>query len=479
MLNGMDFETTLEKFRAAGQEQVFQFWDSLSEDQRKDLLEQADSIDLEELQELVEIHLEGEGEEPVSFEDLEPAPYVALPDRGGDKGAWQEAKQIGRDALQQGKVAAFVVAGGQGTRLGYDGPKGTFPVTPVREKPLFQVFAEKIQGAEMIYETTIPWFIMTSQINDAQTRKFFEINQYFGLREDQVHFFTQGLMPAVDPAGKIILEEPGTIAMSPDGHGGSLRALVRSGAVDTMKEQGIEYLSYFQVDNPLVQVIDPYFVGFHVSRESEMSSKMVAKTYAEEKVGVFCRQEDELCVVEYSDLPESLMKKQDEEGQLKFSAGSIAIHMLSRDFIQKVGSGENPDFRLPFHRADKKIQTVDEDGNPVHPDEPNGVKFEMFVFDALPFAQNPVITECRREDEFSPVKNAEGKDSPQTCREAQLKKAARWFAAAGSPLETDEEGLPLIKVEISPLFATNQQAFMNKWQAMEPRPPLVDGLVLE
>lgn len=474
----MEFETILDRFRAAGQEHVFQYWDTLNEDQQKHLLEQAKSIDLGELQELINTHLQG-AEEDANFENLEPAPYVALPDRGGNASEWEEAKRIGRSALQDGKVAAFVVAGGQGTRLGYNGPKGTFPVTPIQEKPLFQLFAEKIQGAEMIYETTILWFIMTSQINDAETRKFFEINQYFGLRKDQVTFFTQGLMPAVSPVGKIMLEDRGTIAMSPDGHGGSLRALVRSGAVKAMEEKGIDYLSYFQVDNPLIQAIDPYFIGFHISNRSDMSSKMLAKAYPEEKVGVFCLQEGKTCVVEYSDLPEDLMQATDEKGNLKFSAGSIAIHILSRDFIHKVGSGENPDFRLPFHRAHKKIQTLDGEGNSVQPEEPNGYKFEMFVFDALPFAQNPSTIECRREDEFAPVKNAEGQDSPQTCKEAQLKKAARWFAAAGAPLETDAEGVPTISVEISPLFATNEQAFVNKWQAMEPRPPLVDGLVLE
>jgi len=476
----MNEQEIISRFETAGQEQVFRFYDQLDAEERKALLAQASEIDLDEIAELVRIHLFGE-EQSVKEDlcSLEPAPYIPVPERGGDIQVWQKATRIGVDALRGGEVAAFVVAGGQGTRLGYDGPKGTFPITPVRRKPLFQVFAEKIRAAESVYEREIPWFIMTSRMNHEQTCRFFEENSYFGLSESQVFIFTQGLMPAVDSRGKIMLETPGKIAMSPDGHGGSLRALVRSGSVKEMEARGIQYLSYFQVDNPLVNVIDPAFIGFHISRESRMSSKMVPKAYPEEKVGVFCVQDNKTRVVEYSDLPETLMKATDEQGNLKFSAGSIAIHILSRDFIRKVGEGEEEAFRLPFHRAHKAIGTVDSEGNPVKPDSPNGYKFEMFVFDALPFAGEPVIMECRREEEFSPVKNSEGKDSPETCRRDQIRKAASWLIAAGEPVILSEEGLPDFNIEISPLFAETQQEFIEKWKQLQPKPPLTGDLVLE
>lgn len=477
----MDEATILSRFEKAGQSQVFRFFPDLDDDRKQHLLAQANSIDLDEIDELIANHLrDGDPARHPSFEQLAPAPYIPLPENGGDTAAWEAAEKTGAEALRAGRVAAFTVAGGQGTRLGYDGPKGTFPVTPVRKKMLFRVFAEKILAAQAAFECRIPWFIMTSQINDQATRECFESNHYFGLDPEQVVLFTQGLMPAVDSGGKILLSAPHEIAMSPDGHGGSLRALVRSGAIETMKRAGIDIISYFQVDNPLVQAIDPAFIGFHLRNQSEMSSKMVPKEYPEEKVGVFCEQDGNTIVVEYSDLPEELMKATDPEGNLRFAAGSIAIHILSRDFVEKVGGGEHAAYRLPFHRAHKKIGTVSDSGQPVEPSEPNGYKFEMFVFDALPFAENPTTLECRREDEFAPVKNARGKDSPQTCSEAQLRQAARWFRAAGDDnLEILENGLPAIRLEISPLFATNEQAFVTKWNAMQPRPPLVDGLVLE
>ncbi|MEM9227813.1 MAG: UTP--glucose-1-phosphate uridylyltransferase, partial [Verrucomicrobiota bacterium] len=250
-------------FEEHNQAQVFRFWDTLIEDERKALCEQAAQIDLKEVARLVEELVIGQGAHGVDVTDLEPAPFIPLVRNGGDAAAWDEARAIGEEALKAGRVAAFVVAGGQGTRLGFDGPKGTYPVTPVRENSLFQVFAEKLLAAQRRYGKPIPWFIMTSYLNYEPTVRFFEEHAYFGLDESEVHFFQQGLMPVVDYEGKILLEAPGRIAMSPDGHGGSLRALVRSGAVAKMEEAGIDAISYFQVDNPLVKCIDPAFIGFH------------------------------------------------------------------------------------------------------------------------------------------------------------------------------------------------------------------------
>ncbi|MBC2594667.1 UDPGP type 1 family protein [Ruficoccus amylovorans] len=473
-----DHAALREKFKAAGQEQVFRFWDQLSGEERESLCAQAGQIDLKEIDRLVEDLVFGQGAQGIDLSDLEPAPYTPLPSQGGDAAEWAEAKALGEKALKAGRVAAFVVAGGQGTRLGFDGPKGTYPVTPVRKHSLFQVFAEKILAASRRYGKPVPWFIMTSHINHAATVKFFEQHAYFGLDEEHVHFFQQGLMPAVDYDGKVLLEEPGKIAMSPDGHGGSLRALVRSGAVATMEKLGIDIVSYFQVDNPLIKIIDPAFIGFHLKGQSEMSSKMLPKAHAREKVGHFCVQRGKTVVVEYSDMPDELAEARDDKGQLRFLGGSIAIHILSREFIGRMG-GNNPDASLPFHRADKKIAVVTAEGHQMKPDAPNGVKFEMFVFDALPFAQNPVIIETSRADDFSPVKNAEGDDSPKTSREDQLREYARWLAAAGVKVEQDGRGLPAISFEISPLFADSQDAFVEAWKKLENPPAIVEGLVIE
>ena len=415
----------------------------------------------------------------LNLDGLAPAPYEPRPEKGGDAKAWAEAKSVGEAALRAGRVAAFTVAGGQGTRLGYDGPKGTFPVTPVKAKTLFQVFAEKIRAAGARYGKPVHWFIMTSHANHAATETFFTEHGFFGLDRSQVHFFRQGRMPAVDLDGKILLESKSTIAMSPDGHGGSLRALDRSGALDLMEKAGIDILSYFQVDNPLVRGIDPAFIGWHVLGGSEMSSKMVPKAYAGEKVGHFCTQNGQTIVIEYSDLPKSYQEETDPAtGGLRYLAGSIAIHVFDTKFIRRMANG-GEGVALPFHRADKKIPTIDAAGNAVKPDKPNGVKFEMFVFDALPFAKNPVIIETLRADDFSPVKNAEGLDSPKTCADDQLRQFTRWLTANGASVPADATGLPPFAVEVSPLFGYDEDSFADAWKKLPAKPAITAGLYLE
>ncbi len=452
----MNIEQIRDAYERAGQGQVFRFWDRLDADQKEKLAAQLVEVDLAEIQNLVDTLVKGQGEGDVDFDRLQPAPYIPLPEEGGDPAQWSKAREVGEEALRAGRVAAFTVAGGQGTRLGFDGPKGTFPVTPVRGATLFQVFAEKILCARRLYEVSIPWFIMTSRINHEETVRFFEENEYFGLGEEEVVFFSQGMMPAVDFEGKLVLESPDSLALSPDGHGGSLRALVRSGATAEMRKRGIDTISYFQVDNPLVRVIDPTFIGFHLLASSEMSSKMIPKAYPGEKVGHFTLLEGKLTVIEYSDLPEELAEQTDEQGCLRFRAGSIAIHIFSRDFVERMGGNEGG---LPMHRADKKIGTADEDGITRKPEQPNGVKFEMFVFDALPEARNPVVIETARDEDFSPVKNAQGLDSPDTCRRDLLRQYARWLKDVGVDVPSDENGVPDRVFEISPLRGFDRQSF--------------------
>ena len=483
----------IEKFRHAGQSQVFAFFDRLAPEAQRRLLDEAAEIDLTEVDRLTRTLLAPHAAAGVDLSDLAPAPYERRPEHGGDAAAWARAKAAGEAALRAGRVAAFTVAGGQGTRLGYDGPKGTFRVTPVKQKPLFQVFAEKIRAAGVRYSRPVHWFIMTSHANHEATEAFFAEHKCFGLDRARVHFFRQGRMPAVDFEGKILLETTSSLALSPDGHGGSLRALDRSGALDLMKREGVDTLSYFQVDNPLVRSIDPAFIGWHVLRGSEMTSKMVPKAYAEEKVGVFCSQRGRIVVVEYSDLPMAMQRETDAAGQLRYLAGSIAIHVLDREFVRRMahstvstgspqaGSGQaagDQGVAMPFHRADKKIPTVDTAGEPVRPVKANGVKFEMFVFDAVPFAKNPLVIETLRADDFSPVKNAEGVDSPATCHADQLRQFGRWLKANGAVIDTDATGLPRVAFEVSPLFGYDEDSFAEAWKKLSPKPALTDGLYL-
>jgi len=502
----MTIDELIASFRAANQAQVFAFWDQLNAAQRAELAAQAAEVDLAEVERLNRTLVFKSAGGGANLEGLSPAPVTLLPANGGDAAAWASARAQGEAALSAGRVAAFTVAGGQGTRLGYDGPKGTFPVTPVKQKTLFQVFAEKIKAAGARYGKPLHWFIMTSHANHAQTEAFFAEHKHFGLDRGRVHFFRQGRMPAVGFDGKILLETKDSLALSPDGHGGSLRALYRSGALDLMKAENVDTLSYFQVDNPLVRCIDAAFIGFHLAAKSEMSSKMVPKAYPEEKVGHFCLQDGKIVVVEYSDMPVAMQRETLASGALRYSAGSIAIHVIDREFArrmagggsqlsdggyslsggkqvapitsntQPIAAGAAP--ALPFHRADKKIVTVDAGGNPVKPEKANGVKFEMFVFDAIPYARNSIVIETARADDFSPVKNAAGVDSPQTCREDQLRQFARWFQGANVAIDTDATGLPRQAVEVSPLFGYDQETFTESWGRLANRPVIADGLYL-
>lgn len=470
-------QSLIDAFRRAGQGHVFSFLDRLGPAEQSRLFAQAAEVDLTELGNLTRTLLGGAA--ATDLGDLTPAPYVPLPENGGDSEKWIQARAAGEEALRAGRVAAFTVAGGQGTRLGFDGPKGTYPVTPVRRRPLFAVFADKLRAAQRRYGRRIPWFILTSHQNHEATEAFLARNGWFGLSAEQVLCLRQGRMPAVDPSGRILLESPSSLALSPDGHGGSLRALERAGAFDRMEAAGNDVISYFQVDNPLVRAIDPAFIGWHLLAGSDMSSKMVPKAYPEEKVGLFCRQRGRTCVIEYSDLPLERQREVDPAtGRLRFLAGSIAIHLFSRDFARRVARGEGGR-ALPFHRAEKKVPTIDSEGRPVQPDRPNGIKFEMFVFDALPFAANPLVVETDRAGDFAPVKNADGVDSPATCREAQLRLFAGWLRACGAEIPVDADGRPPFPIEVSPLFGDDLASFAESWRRLEPKPsPIPPGLCL-
>jgi UDP-N-acetylglucosamine/UDP-N-acetylgalactosamine diphosphorylase len=256
-------------------------------------------------------------------------------------------------------------------------------------------------------------------------------------------------MPAVGYDGKLLMAAKDSLALSPDGHGGTLLALRKSGMLDDMQTRGIEFLSYFQVDNPLVPVVDKRFIGLHKLEDSEMSAITLAKTNAHEKVGNFCVAEGKLYVIEYSDLPEELASAVDEKGQLKFIAGSPAIHVISRTFIERLTDGGR--LELDWHRADKKIKCIDRAGNPVEPAEPNGVKLESFIFDALKLAGKTMIFEADRKEEFAPTKNATGVDSVESCRAMLIDRDARRLERCGVTVPRKADGTVDATVEISPL----------------------------
>ena len=418
-----------EKLRFYGQEHLIEALEKGTQEERGSLKAQLEELDFARLDHLIREYVLQKKVFTVP-DDLSPAPFFPFPPRtDAQKAYYAKAEEEGKRLLRSGKVGMLTVAGGQGTRLGYDGPKGTFPITPVRGKSLFQYFAEKLRRVSEKYGSVLHWFIMTSKINDAATKAFFSSHRYFGFPAENIHFFTQGTMPAVGYDGKLLLGGPGTLALSPDGHGGTFLALKRSGTLAKIQELGIEYLSYFQVDNPLVPMADPLFLGLHRLEGSEMSSRMLPKTNAKEKLGNFCITKGKLTIIEYSDMPDALAERKNPDGTLSFLAGSPAIHVISTSFAARLT--EKGFLDLPWHRADKKVPFLDAQGVLVKPETPNAVKLESFIFDALPLAEHPVILEGAREKHFAPTKNPTGVDSVESCRKMLSDRDASRLALAG------------------------------------------------
>ena len=431
----MNYTEAEKLLKKCGQEHVLAFWKKLGKRDQAALLEQIAKIDPKSVQYCAE-SLKTGADVPDSSKGK--APKVAV--LKGKKLA--EAVQLGEKELKAGKVAALLVAGGQGSRLGYDGPKGCYSIGPVTGAPLFYFHARKILAKSNRYGKPIPWYIMTSEANNAATVKCFEDNNYFGLDKKNVFFFTQGMWPGMTAEGKIILDQPGHIFMSPDGHGGLLAALKRSGALADMKKRGIKSVFFFQVDNPMVEIADPAFIGYHVQMKSEYSLKLCAKRDPKEKVGMPMQFGKTYRMVEYTEMTDEQCNRLDKDGNLYFLYGSPAIHVFDRGFLEREAGKA-----MPLHLAFKKIPFVDQKGKVVKPSEPNGYKFEKFIFDILPNAASAAFLAFDQKEEFSPVKNAEGNDSPATCKADMQAKWRKWLSACGIEVA---DGVP---VEIDPGYA--------------------------
>ena len=366
------------------------------------------------------------------------APIPVLPEAGS-----VEDRASGEAALSRGEVAALLVAGGQGSRLGFDKPKGMFPVGPVSGATLFQIHAEKVLALSRRYGKPVPLLVMTSPATHDDTEAFFREHRFFGLAESDVTFFQQATMPALDLAtGKLLLEAPEKLFLSPNGHGGTLTALAETGLLPEIKARGVKHVFYFQVDNPLVKVCDPGFLGRHIAAHSEASSKVVYKEQPHEKVGVLAVVDGKCGIVEYSDLPEAMAEERESDSTLRYRAGSPAIHIFSVPFLERVtarGTG------LAFHVAKKKVEYFDPTLNRVvKPEAENALKFEKFVFDALPMAERWLAVATSRSEEFAPLKNATGSDTIEDVHRAMISLHTGWLNAAG--IATNDHA-----VEVSPL----------------------------
>lgn len=431
---GQTLEELGPRVQSAGQGHLLAFAHELSADDKAALARELSAIDWDALPSVISRYRTAGAAEAMG--DLEPPVVCCINGTSGDVAVDADAaRAAGLDLIRSGKVAALTVAGGQGTRLGFDGPKGTLPIGPASGRTLFEVFADQISAASAWAGRPIPWLVMTSPQNHEQTLAFFEERDWLGLEREQLRFFQQGVMPSFCPESKrLLLASKGSLATNPDGHGGVVRALIRSGELERLENEGVEHLSYFQVDNPLVPPLDPVFLGAHAGAggapsSGEFSSKMVAKASASEKVGVFARSGGRTRVVEYSDLPQELAEATMDSGRLKFEAGSVAIHAASVAFLRSIDeAGEDA---LPFHRAFKKVPHLDDKGNLVEPSEPNAVKLERFVFDAIPVARQSLVLRVDREREFAPTKNPSGVDSVESARVMQSERAGQWLCSRG------------------------------------------------
>lgn len=444
--------TLRQTLQSYGQTEVLRFWDELDDAGRSKLSEQLSAVDLEQLATLIDAR-----DEQIDFaamaERAESPPHVRA-DGSGTGWSIDEARQAGREALTAGRVAAVIVAGGQGTRLGFDKPKGMYPIGPVSGRTLFEIFADNLRAIAHRHQTTIPWYVMVSDATDEQTRDYFESKDYFGLGRDNVRIFKQGTMPAVGHDGKLLLSDKDALALSPDGHGGTPAALERNGVLDDCDRRGVDILSYIQVDNPLANVCDPVLIGHHRLARSEMTTQVVRKRYPKERVGNVVAVDGNVTIIEYSDLPDTAAEATNSQGELKLWAGNIAVHVIDVNFLRRMNADKNA---LPFHRANKKVPHLDHDGKRIEPDTPNATKFEKFIFDLLPQAANAFVVESSPAESFAPVKNADGAetDTPLLAKAALADLHRRWLIDAGVDVADDAT------VEIHPSVAMSSNDLVN------------------
>ncbi len=443
-----------QKVRVYGQGHILRFWDEIDEQDKNALVGDIKQIDFHLIEQVKPLLMD----QTIHTRRVRKPDVIFIPGTEEGRIRRHKAQKYGEALIASSKTAVFTAAGGQSSRLGIDAPKGTFPVSPIRGKSLFQVHAEKIAFMQQKFHVHIPWIIMVSETNREKTEEFFERNGFFGLRRGFVRFIEQTMFPAMDGEGKLFLKGKSRLFMSPGGHGGTFSTLKNSGTRTWLQEMGVEEIFYFQVDNVLVKVLDPVFLGYHMLSRSEMSSKCVKKRNPEEKLGIFVVEDGKVTVVEYSEL-DSVVLEGGGDPRLELIAGNIAIHAINLDFAARITANEP---KLPFHIAHKKIPHLKPDGRVFEPDRPNGYKTETFIFDALKCTDRSIIMEVSRKAEFSPLKNRTGEDSPDTVFRDQQLLFADWFESAGIRVPRKPDGTSLYRLEVSPLFASCKEDFVSK-----------------
>ncbi|CAH8264772.1 unnamed protein product [Arabidopsis lyrata] len=447
-------QALVERLKDYGQEDVFALWDELSPEERDLLLQDIENLDLPRIDRIIRCSLQSQGLPVAAIEPVPENCVSTVEERTKeDREKWWK---MGLKAIYEGKLGVVLLSGGQGTRLGSSDPKGCYNIGLPSGKSLFQIQAERILcvqrlAAQAMSEAsptrpvTIHWYIMTSPFTHEPTQKFFESHKYFGLEPDQVTFFLQGTLPCISKDGKFIMETPFSLAKAPDGNGGVYAALKSSRLLDDMASRGIKYVDCYGVDNVLVRVADPTFLGYFIDKGAASAAKVVRKAYPQEKVGVFVRRGKggPLTVVEYTELDQSMASATNQQtGRLQFCWSNVCLHMFTLDFLNQVANGLEKD--SVYHLAEKKIPSIN--GDTV------GLKLEQFIFDCFPYAPSTALFEVLREEEFAPVKNANGSnfDTPESARLLVLRLHTRWVIAAGGFL-THSVPLYATGVEVSPL----------------------------
>lgn len=473
-----EFETISQELRRFNQSHLLQFWNELTEEQQTILCSEIKEVNVAEVCSFFERAAETLNRDQSKLDDrMEPLPPELY--GGVLRSTREELKSYEDEGLLQiseGKVAVLLMAGGQGTRLGVSYPKGMYDVGLPSRKSLFQLQAERIRRLEdLAYDRTgkrsnITWYIMTSEATKVATEEFFKKHNFFGLNKNNIIMFEQGLLPCFTLDGKIIMDEKWKIARAPDGNGGIYRALRDMKILDDMEERGIKYVHAHAVDNILVKVADPMFVGYCVQKKAECGAKVVDKVTPQEAVGVICQVDCQCQVVEYSEITLQTAEKRNSDGKLTFSAGNICNHFFTTEFLRKIANKYERSLQL--HVAKKKIPFVDVNGQRHKPVEPNGIKMEKFVFDVFPYADQFVMWEVKREEEFSPLKNADTaeKENPTTCRNSIFHLHRYYIQEAGGFVETN--GTPVI-CEISPLVSYAGEGLEKLVSEKKFKPPVL------
>ncbi|CAK9815068.1 UDP-N-acetylhexosamine pyrophosphorylase [Anthophora plagiata] len=448
-------ESLKRRITECGQDHLLKFWNQLSDNEREQLSQDISELNVTEMTSYFERtkYTLSNMCQSILNDKVSPIPEDSIASvKTTDKDQLKIYRKLGLEEIANGKVAVLLLAGGQGTRLGVSYPKGMYNVGLPSGKSFFQLQAERILRLQDMAKEEhgkageITWYILTSEATHDTTIDFLQKHKYFNLKEKNVKAFKQGMLPCFTLDGKIILDEKHRLSKAPDGNGGLYRALVKEKILDDMMQRGIRSVHVHAVDNILIRVADPIFLGYCLSSSTDCGVKVTEKSSPYESVGVVCKVDGIYQVIEYSELSKEIIELCSDDGKLIYNAANICNHYFTVDFLRTVANVHEKE--MEFHIAKKKIPYIDEDGNRNVPTSPNGIKFEKFVFDVFKFAKQLKVWEGKREEEFSPVKNADsaGKDCPSTARNDVLKLHKKWLLNAGATSVTND-------VEVSPLLS--------------------------